>query len=98
MDTNNKQHLTTTGNIGVGGRPNTVHHQHHHAHKNVNFKLLSDPFITKGAPKLYRYNGIVPDDHLSPAVQVRDPRSQLTRIWTRLEVLEIPLPKFKVII
>lgn len=80
-----------------GGRPSSHHNpHHHHPHKNVNFKLLSDPFIVKGAQKVYRYNGIVPDDNISPAVQTRDPRSQLTRIWTRLETLEIPLPKFKV--
>lgn len=60
-----------------------------------NYKLLSDPFITKGAHKIYRYNGIIPDDKTAPPIQPRDPRSALTKIWTRLETLELPVPRFK---
>lgn len=68
----------------------------HHHHKPRNYKLLVDPFLVKGASKLYRYDGNVPNDPTYPQVQVRDPRSALTRIWTRLEVLDLPVPRFKV--
>ncbi|KAK0095871.1 hypothetical protein PV326_007174 [Microctonus aethiopoides] len=61
-----------------------------------NYKLLVDPFLTKGATKLYRYDGVVPGDPTYPTVQPRDPRSQLTRIWTRLEQLDLPIPRFKI--
>jgi [histone H3]-lysine4 N-trimethyltransferase SETD1 len=63
-----------------------------------NYKLLSDPFITKGAHKVYRYNGIVPNDNTAPPIQTRDPRSALTKIWTRLETLDLPVPRFKVLL
>lgn len=69
---------------------------HHHHHKPRNYKLVVDPFLVKGASKLYRYDGNVPNDPTYPPVQLRDPRSQLTRIWTRLEPLDIPVPRFKV--
>lgn len=45
---------------------------------------------------MYRYDGIVPGDPTYPTVQLRDPRSQLTRIWTRLEQLDLPVPRFKI--
>ncbi|XP_034934332.1 histone-lysine N-methyltransferase SETD1A-like [Chelonus insularis] len=61
-----------------------------------NYKLLVDPFLTKGATKLYRYDGVVPGDPTYPPVHLRDPRSQLTRIWTRLEQLDLPVPRFKI--
>ncbi|XP_066583254.1 histone-lysine N-methyltransferase SETD1 [Prorops nasuta] len=61
-----------------------------------NYKLLVDPFLVKGAQKLYRYDGAVPGDPTYPQVQPRDPRSQLTRIWTRLEQLDLPVPRFKI--
>lgn len=85
------------------------HHQHHHGHhhqskndghhhhKPRNYKLLMDPFLIKGSSKVYRYDGCIPNDPSYPPVQVRDPRSQLTRIWTRLEPHELPVPHFKVI-
>lgn len=61
-----------------------------------NFKLLVDPFLVKGATRLCRYDGTVPGDPTYPQVQPRDPRSQLTRIWTRLEQLDLPVPRFKI--
>ena len=61
-----------------------------------NYKLLVDPALVKNATKLYRYDGIVPGDPTFPTVQLRDPRSQLTRIWTRLEQLDLPVPRFKI--
>ncbi|KRT81143.1 RNA binding protein [Oryctes borbonicus] len=60
-----------------------------------NYKLIVDPFLVKGAAKLYRYDGNVPDGPCAPVIP-RDPRSHLTRIWTRLEVLELPVPRFKI--
>ncbi|XP_035740533.1 histone-lysine N-methyltransferase SETD1-like [Vespa mandarinia] len=66
------------------------------AQKPRNYKLLVDPFLVKGATKLYRYDGTVPGDPTYPVVQPRDPRSQLTRIWTRLEQLDLPVPRFKI--
>lgn len=59
-----------------------------------NYKLLVDPFLVKGALKLYRYDGVVPNDPSYPPVTTRDPRSHLTRIWTRLETLDLPVPRF----
>lgn len=58
-----------------------------------NYKLLVDPFLVKGTMKLYRYDG-VPTDSTYPPVTPRDPRSHLTRIWTRLETLDLPVPRF----
>jgi hypothetical protein len=59
-----------------------------------NYKLLVDPALVKGASaKLYRYDGIVPNDASYRPPVPRDPRSHLTRIWTRLETLELPVPR-----
>lgn len=58
-----------------------------------NYKLIVDPFLVKGVPKLYRYDGVVPNDNSYPSVTPRDPRSQLTRIWTRLETMDLPVPR-----
>lgn len=58
-----------------------------------NYKLIVDPFLVKGAAKLYRYDGVVPNDTSCPPVVPRDPRSHLTRIWTRLETLDLPVPR-----
>lgn len=59
-----------------------------------NYKLLMDPFLVKGATKLYRYDGCVPGDSTFPNVQCRDPRSQLSRIWNRLEPADLPVPRY----
>lgn len=58
-----------------------------------NYKLIVDPFLVKGAVKVYRYDGVVPNDTSYPPVMARDPRSHLTRIWTRLETLDLPVPR-----
>lgn len=70
-------------------------HSHSHIPQKLprNYKLLVDPFLVKGAAKLYRYDGVVPNDSAYPPVIPRDPRSQLTRIWTRLEILDLPVPR-----
>lgn len=78
------------------------HHQHynhnssHNHNKPRNYKLLIDPFLVKGSTKVYRYDGTVQSDSGCTQVQVRDPRSHLTRIWTRIEPLELKVPHFKV--
>lgn len=56
------------------------------------YKLISDPFLTKGAPKIYRYDGIVPGDVSHPPVIPRDPRKVISRIRIRQE-LELTLPR-----
>ncbi|XP_052863243.1 histone-lysine N-methyltransferase SETD1 [Anopheles cruzii] len=61
-----------------------------------NFKLLADPFLHKGAPKVYRYDGVVPGDANHPPVIPRDPRNPLARIRSRVEPLDIPVPRFKI--
>lgn len=58
-----------------------------------NYKLLIDPFLVKGAAKLYRYDGIMPNDSQYPPVQARDPRNQLARLRSRIEPLDIPVPR-----
>ncbi|XP_058447865.1 histone-lysine N-methyltransferase SETD1 [Malaya genurostris] len=61
-----------------------------------NYKLIADPFIHKGVPKIYRYDGIVPGDPTYPPVIPRDPRNPLARIRSRLDTLDIPVPRFKI--
>lgn len=70
-------------------------HHHHHQKQLRSYKLLVDPALVKGATKLYRYDG---NDPTLPTVQLRDPRNNLglTRYWTRLETLDLPVPRFKV--
>lgn len=58
-----------------------------------NYKLLIDPFLVKGGIKLYRYDGCMPNDAQYPPVQARDPRNQLARLRTRIEPLDIPVPR-----
>lgn len=64
--------------------------------KQKNWKLLIDPFLIKGSTKLVRYEGQVPGDATYPPVHVRDPRSHIPKLWSRLEVLDLPVPRFKV--
>lgn len=60
-----------------------------------NYKLLIDPNIVKGGVKLYRYEGIIPNDPKCTPVIPRDPRNQLAaKLRTRTEPLEIPVPRF----
>lgn len=59
-----------------------------------NYKLVVDPFIIKGTTKLYRYDGNIPNDPMHQPVIVKDPRSHLAKIWTRLETLDLPIPRF----
>ena len=44
-----------------------------------------------------RYEGVVPGEpNAYSAVIVRDPRSHVTKIWTRLEALDLPVPIFRI--
>ncbi|XP_052738940.1 histone-lysine N-methyltransferase SETD1 isoform X2 [Bicyclus anynana] len=61
-----------------------------------NYKLLIDPLLVKGATKLYRYDGCVPGDPSYPPVHCRDPRSQLSRIWNKIEPADLPVPRFRI--
>lgn len=63
-----------------------------------NYKLMVDPIIVKGGVKIYRYEGIIPNDPNSPLVIPRDPRNQLaTKLRTRLEPLDIPVPRSELV-
>nr|XP_012153816.1 PREDICTED: histone-lysine N-methyltransferase SETD1 isoform X2 [Megachile rotundata] len=105
------RHRHSHGSLQNASQNSSQSSKHSHAHiphsqkdtsavqtpqKPRNYKLLVDPFLVKGATKLYRYDGMVPGDPTYPEVQPRDPRSQLTRIWTRLEQLDLPVPRFKI--
>ncbi|KAJ6633317.1 Histone-lysine N-methyltransferase SETD1 [Pseudolycoriella hygida] len=62
-----------------------------------NYKLMVDPIIVKGGVKVYRYDGIIPNDPSAPPVIPRDPRNHLAaKLRTRLEPLDIPVPRFKI--
>jgi hypothetical protein len=59
-----------------------------------NFKLLIDPIIQpEHRQKVYRYEGVVPNDPAASVVVVRDPRSRLTALSKRLEAMDIPVPR-----
>lgn len=57
-----------------------------------NYKLLLDPLLVKGAQKVYRYDGIVPDDPSYPPVFPCDPRKPPARV-RRLEPMELIVPR-----
>lgn len=58
------------------------------------YKLMVDPNIVKGGVKLYRYDGVIPNDPSPPLIVPRDPRNILVaKLRTRLEPLEIPVPR-----
>lgn len=77
-------------------KPPNSNSQDAHRPTYQSYKLLHDPFLKPGCTKLYRYDGVVPNNLNYAAVQVRDPRSPLTKIWSRLEPLDLPVPQFKV--
>lgn len=59
------------------------------------YKLIKDPFLVKVPQKVYRYNGIVPNDPQSyPPVIPKDPRQQNPlRLKLRMEIIELPVPR-----
>ena len=62
------------------------------------YKMLVDPEIHRGAPKMIRYDGaIVPgnEHHVPPSVL--DPRNKLPgALWKRMEAMDLPVPRFKI--
>jgi len=65
-------------------------------YRGKNFKLIVDPVLVKGTKKLYRFEGVVAADSSWNVGSLKDPRSMLTRLWTRLDIMELTVPKFKV--
>lgn len=58
-----------------------------------NYKLLVDPMISgKKEAKVYRYEGVIPNDPSPPPV-VRDPRNRISALSKRLEPLDLPIPR-----
>jgi len=66
--------------------------------KERNWKLMADPALSKAATKVYRYDGVIPNDSSCPEVIVQDPRSFKSKIKTISLPIELPVPKFKVCI
>lgn len=64
---------------------------HQQPPKPRNYKLIVDSFLIKGKDKMYRYDGIVPND--STPIIPRDPRCPLIKMWVRLDTLELPVPR-----
>lgn len=59
-----------------------------------NFKLLSDPALTKGVTKLYRFDGFVPNDPTYPPVMPRDPRNPVLRLRAKpVEPMVLSVPR-----
>lgn len=64
--------------------------------KEKSFKLLVDPCLVKGARKLYRIDGAVPGEPSWNVVSLKDPRPSIPRRWTRPDVIDLPVPRFKI--
>ncbi len=63
----------------------------------VSYKLIYDPFLKPGGSvKIKRFDGVVPNSGSHSVIQVRDPRLPPTKLWSRLEPLDLPVPQFKV--
>lgn len=63
-----------------------------------NWKLLADPALGKATTKVYRYDGIIPNDSSYSEVTVHDPRTFKSKNKTISLPIELPVPKFKVYI
>lgn len=57
------------------------------------YKLLMDPCLVKVAQKVYRYNGIVPNEPNHPPIILKDPRNQSIRLRVRLEPVQLVVPR-----
>lgn len=69
-------------------------HQSTAPQQKQDYKLLVDPFLShKGAQKVYRYNGIVPNDPNYPIVIPKDPRNPAIRLRQRLDPIELIVPR-----
>lgn len=61
-----------------------------------NWKLMADPLLGKATTKIYRYDGVVPNDSSYPEVIVQDPRTFKSKNKTITLPIELTVPKFKV--
>lgn len=61
-----------------------------------NWKLIADPALGKAPVKIYRYDGIIPNDPSCPEVIVQDPRTFKSKNKTISLPIELSIPKFKV--
>lgn len=66
--------------------------------KERNWKLISDPFLAQVSTKIYRYEGVVPNDSSYPEVIVQDPRTYKSKSKTVTLPIELTVPKFRVCI
>jgi hypothetical protein len=61
--------------------------------KQRDWKLLIDPCLTgKKEPKVYRFEGLVPGEVQSNVI-TRDPRSRVTALAKRYDILDLPVPR-----
>ncbi|XP_014671599.1 PREDICTED: histone-lysine N-methyltransferase SETD1B-like [Priapulus caudatus] len=86
------------GVMSRGGMGNSGHRHppSQEEHKYKSFKLIADPLLGRGKQKVIRYDGIIPGKVNQPLVDVRDPRSRLTRLWKDTEPADLPVPKMKI--
>lgn len=57
------------------------------------YKLVVDPFLVKAPQKIYRYNGIVPNDPSFPVI-LKDPRNaKKINLRMRIDAMELPVPR-----
>lgn len=89
--TSSSSSSSSGGGGGGGGGTSSSHSKQHKAPRN--YKLIADPFIHKGVPKIYRYDGIVPGDPTYAPVIPRDPRNPLARIRSRIEPFVMIVPR-----
>lgn len=61
----------------------------------VDYKLLVDPFLVKAQAKLYRYNGVVPNEPNFHPVLLKDPRNEkVMKIRQRVDPIELIVPRY----
>lgn len=61
----------------------------------VDYKLLVDPFLVKAQNKLYRYNGVIPNDPNNHPILLKDPRNvKAIKLRTRVDPIELIVPRY----
>lgn len=62
----------------------------------MDYKLLVDPFLVKAQNKLYRYNGVVPNEPPNiPPMLLKDPRNvKAIKLRTRVDPIELIVPRY----
>lgn len=61
-----------------------------------NWKLLADPFFGQVSNKIYRVDGIVPNNFSCPEVIVKDPRMFQSKMKVMNLPIELPVPLYTV--